>query len=144
MTAMIATFRVRMEEKKGVVREFQIPATISLYRLAETIIDSIGWDFDHAFGFYNNLKGYFDSTEMFELFSDMEAAEPRRNGVIPRGVKKTRISTAFKSPGDKMLFLFDYGDEHIFHVEFLGKSKKEEGTVYPRMVTRKGVAPRQY
>lgn len=34
---MIATFRVRTEEKKGVVREFQIPATSSLYRLAETI-----------------------------------------------------------------------------------------------------------
>lgn len=144
MSAMIATFRVTMEEKKGVVREFQIPATISLYRLAETIIDSIGWDFDHSFGFYNNLKSYFDSTEMFELFSDMGEREIRRNGVIPRGVKKTRIPTAFKSLGDKMLFLFDYGDEHIFYVEFLGKSEKEEGTVYPHMVTRKGVAPRQY
>lgn len=144
MTAMVATFRVMMEEKKGVVLEFQIPATISLYHLAETIIDSIGWDFDHSFGFYNNLESYFDSTEMFELFSDMGEPEIRRNGVIPRSVKKIRLPTAFKSPGDKMLFLFDYGDEHIFHVEFLGKTEIEEGTAYPHMVARKGVAPRQY
>ncbi len=144
MTAMIATFRVTMEEKKGIVREFQIPSTISLYRLGETIIDSVGWDFDHAFGFYNNLESYFDSTEMFELFTDMGDPEPRRNGVIPRGVKRTRISSVFKNSSDKMLFLFDYGDEHIFYVEFLGKTEIEEGTVYPHMITRKGVAPRQY
>lgn len=59
-------------------------------------------------------------------------------------LRKFQIPAAFKSPRDKMLFLFDYGDEHIFHVEFLSKSEKAEGTVYPHMVTRKGVAPRQY
>ncbi len=81
---------------------------------------------------------------MFELFADMEDPEPRRNGVIPRGVKRTRISNAFKTPGNKMLLLFDYGDEHIFYVEFLGKTEIEEGTVYPHIVTRKGIAPQQY
>jgi len=104
----------------------------------------VGWNFDHAFGFYNSLESYFDSAEMFELFTDMGDPEPRKNGVIPRGVKRMRISSIFKNSGDKMLFLFDYGDEHIFYVEFLSKAEIEAGTVYPHMIIRKGVAPRQY
>lgn len=142
--SMVATFRVTMKENDTVIREFQVPATTSLYRLAETIIDSIGWDFDHAFGFYSNLENYFSSTEQFELFSDMGEMTTRKNGVTPRGVKRTRSSSVFKSPEDKMLFVFDYGDEHIFYIEFLGKSEKQEGTIYPNMLTRKGGAPRQY
>ncbi len=141
---MVATFQVTMEEKKGLIREFQVPATISLYRLAETIIDSIGWDFDHAFGFYSDLEKYSNSTEKFELFSDMGESTIRKNGVTSRGVKRTRYSSVFKSPGDKMLFLFDYGEAHIFYVELLATSAKEDGTVYPHLVTRKGISPRQY
>lgn len=33
--------------------------SINLYGLAEHIIDTVGFDFDHAFGFYDNLRNPF-------------------------------------------------------------------------------------
>ena len=35
------------------------------------------------------------------------------------GVKKAKIAEAFTEPGQKMQFLFDYGDEWRFLVEFV-------------------------
>ena len=37
-------------------RVLAVPEEFTLYDLAEAIVDSFGFDFDHAFGFYNNIK----------------------------------------------------------------------------------------
>jgi len=37
-------------------RTIAIPESYSLYDLAEKIIESYDFDFDHAFGFYDNIK----------------------------------------------------------------------------------------
>lgn len=53
-------------------RTIAIPPERSLYDLAEAITDAFGFDFDHAFGFYNNLKNPYNSSESYELFADLE------------------------------------------------------------------------
>ena len=37
------------------LRVLAIPEYFTLYSLAETIVDSFGFDFDHPFGFYDNI-----------------------------------------------------------------------------------------
>jgi hypothetical protein len=61
-----------------------------------------------------------------------------------RSVKRTRIGEAFPAVGAKMTFLFDYGDEWHFHVEVIGRGRKEAGTEYPLLVKSVGQAPPQY
>ncbi len=137
-------FRISLLRDKDVVREIEIPENFSLYRLAEAITGAYGFSFDHAFGFFDKIveDGYFNSKRKYELFTDMED-----EGIEPTGagsVEKTNITEVWKAAGDKMLFLFDYGDGWFFVVELIGFGKKEAKTKYPRIVKSVGTAPEQY
>ena len=48
-------FRASLRPK--IYRDIEITGTASLYTLAQAIVRSYDFDFDHAFGFYNKLKG---------------------------------------------------------------------------------------
>jgi hypothetical protein len=43
----------------------------------------------------------------------------------------------------RFFYLFDYGDEWLFEVEFFGEGVSEEA-VYPRVVSSRGESPQQY
>jgi len=73
-----------------------------------TILDSFDFDFDHPFGFYDNIKRWVDSREGYELFTDIGEGDEFE------GVKKTKVNRVFDRIGKKMFFLFDYGDEWHF------------------------------
>jgi Plasmid pRiA4b ORF-3-like protein len=134
----ILTFRASFELK--IYRDIEVPASASLYKFAEAIVRAFGFDFDHAFGFYDKLSGnYYDSKFKYELFADMGDAE---KGVL--SVKKNSVATAFPADKAKFLFIFDYGDEWAFKVERTGSSAKAKGAKYPRVVKSEGTAPVQY
>jgi hypothetical protein len=134
----ILIFRASLEPK--IFRDIEIAATASLYRFAQAIVDAFGFDFDHAFGFYNKLTGnYFDAKVKYELFFDMGEAE---KGVL--SVKKNSVATAFPADKTKFLFIFDYGDEWGFNVERIGSGAKASGVKYPRVTKSVGIEPPQY
>jgi hypothetical protein len=131
-------FRASLTPK--IYRAFEIASTSSLYALAQAIVRSFDFDFDHAFGFYNKLKGnMYDSPVRYELFVDIGEGEGNA-----RSVKRTRVIKAFPSVGTKMRFLFDYGDEWEFLVELVERKPKEPQVKLPRLVISAGKAPAQY
>ena len=140
----ISVLRVHINGSK-LSRDVEIRSSSSLYMLAEAIIiDAFNWDLDHSFGFFNDLKRYHDSTEIYELFADIGEADEYRNGTKPRSVKKTKVKDVFGVIGKKMLFLFDYGDEHLFVVELITQTAKNSKHGYPMISNVKGEAPEQY
>ena len=54
MTKHMITLRVSLEPK--LYRDFEISGEASLYEFAQIINEVFGFDFDHVFGFYDNLK----------------------------------------------------------------------------------------
>jgi len=129
-------FRVSLNPK--LYRDFEIISSKKLDDLAGAIVQCFGFDFDHAFGFYSLLKGnVLRSPVKYELFADMGESDAR-------SVKRSRIVDAFPKVGDKMTFLFDYGDNWEFKVEVIGRSRKEAGVSYPRRIKTVGKAPEQY
>jgi hypothetical protein len=131
-------FRASLTPK--VYRAFEIADTSSLYVLAQAIVRSFEFDFDHAFGFYSKLKGnIYDSPVRYELFVDMGEGEGEA-----RSVKRTRVVEAFPSVGTTMRFLFDYGDEWEFLVELVKTKPKEPKVKLPRLLISAGQAPAQY
>ncbi len=139
-------FDVRLEEggmyevTQTVVRKIKIAGSRSLYQFAKTITGAFGFSFDHAFGFYDNFGNLRDAKKAYELFVDAgEEASP-----TAQGVKKIKISQAFINPGEKMLFLFDYGDEWCFAVELKEIRKAEERESEPVILESTGKAPAQY
>jgi hypothetical protein len=137
----IYTFKVSLSDWSGNTkgspyRVIAIPERFTLYELAEEITEAFNFDFDHPFGFYDNID-WIDS-EGYELFADMgEESESK-------GVKKTRAKDVFDEIGKKMLFLFDYGDEWHFIVKLVGVESPSPGIKYPRVLESVGKAPMQY
>ena len=98
------------------------------------------FEFDHCFGFYDTLKNRKNSKKMFELFVDIgEESRPQA-----KGVKKTKIAQVFKDIGEKMIFLFDYGDGWKFNVELLEIRTAPKGDLKPVILESIGKAPLQY
>ena len=50
-----AIIRAALERDASIHRDIEIEDAKSLYKLAEAIVSSFGFDFDHAFGFYTGL-----------------------------------------------------------------------------------------
>ncbi len=120
-------------------RIIAISENFTLYQLADAICGSFDFDFDHAFGFYNNIKSLRNSVECYELFADMEDVDSEC-----KSVEKFRISKVFSQINKKMLFLFDYGDEWRFIVELKGIKTTDEQPKYAAVVKSVGDAPLQY
>ena len=137
-------FEIRLFHKKSILRKIEIFGSASLYKFAGVIVGAYNFDFDHAFGFFSEISvnRYFDSERKYELFADM-----KDEGIEPTGaesVEKTKISDVWKNVGDKMLFLFDYGDNWLFTVELIGFGEKNNKIKYPKIVKKVGRAPKQY
>ena len=139
-------FDVRIEEcgmyeiPHKAMRKIKISGTRSLYNFARVITKAFGFSFDHCFGFYDTFGSLRDAKKIYELFVDAgEEASP-----AAQGVKKTKISQAFINQGEKMLFLFDYGDEWRFMVELKEIRKNEEKESEPVILESVGKAPEQY
>ena len=116
----------------------------SLYKFAEAIINSFGFNFDHCFGFFDNIKNVHiqDSKKKYELFADLEdeGIEP----VDSDSVKKTKIKKAWEKIGERMIFMFDYGDDWRFLVELEEIKPSQKNKKYPIILEKKGKAPEQY
>ena len=118
----------------------------NLYDLAEILLESIGFDLDHAFGFYSNLDGPVgmrrDEGEHYTLFADMgDMMEDELGGA--GSVKNTTVDKVFKK-GRKMLFFFDYGDAWSFVVTCTDVQKNTDKRPSPQVLSRKGTFPEQY
>ena len=128
-------------DDKRIIRKIQITGTRSLYNFARVITQAFGFYFDHCFGFYDTLKDRKNCKKAFELFVDI-GEEP--TGGVTKGVKKTKISQAFKNVGEKMIFLFDYGDGWQFNVELKEIQNVKKWDLKPVILESIGKAPLQY
>lgn len=136
--AEVLIFRASLRPK--LYRDFEIGDTATLYELAEAIVQSFDFDFDHAFGFYGKLKGSLrDSPVRYELFADMGESETNA-----KGVERTPVAGAFRAVGAKMRFLFDYGDNWEFLVELVARKPRSPRVKLPRLLLSVGAAPEQY
>lgn len=128
-------------DEKRIIRKIQIAGTKSLYNFAKVITQAFGFQFDHCFGFYDTLKDKMSCKKAFELFVDV-GEEPTKE--IAKGVKKVKISQAFKHIGEKLIFLFDYGDGWQFNVELQERRNAEKMDLKPVILESIGKAPMQY
>lgn len=138
MAKTVVTLRVSLEAK--IYRDVVISGDASLYKLAEVINQVYGFDFDHAFGFYDNLKDIYKAKTVYELFKDM--GDPSVDHA--KSVKKSKVTDAFDRDGKVFAFLFDYGDEWIFKVERKSVEQRDATKAFWKLLKSVGDAPEQY
>lgn len=110
----------------------------SLHSFAQLIIKAVGFDFDHAFEFCDNLKDPYRSEERYTLFADIGEGE-----LGDLSVKKTGIADVF-SPRRKMIFHFDYGDDWYFLVTCTAVKESTAKRPFKKVVSTRGTPPEQY
>ena len=136
---------IRLMHTKNISRTIAVPSSLSLYQLAEAIVGAYKFDFDHAFGFFSTVgDDYYKSESSYELFTDMvaegEDIEPTGAG----SVKTTYLNEVWEKQGDRMLFLFDYGDNWQFSVTLVAIGNKGPSSPKPLLLKSEGRAPKQY
>jgi hypothetical protein len=112
-------FEVHLLGRGNISRTIELPEAFSLYRLAEAVIGAFGFDFDHAFGFFDSDQGtrhIFAAARKYDLFTDMIAEGQDIDPTGAGSVKKTMVSEVWQEPDDRMVMLFDYGDDWRFNV----------------------------
>jgi hypothetical protein len=109
----------------------------SLYEFAAFLINTIGFDFDHAFQFCDNLRRPYRSSEVYSLFADIGEG----NG--EPGVKETLVAEVFKAR-KRMVFHFDYGDDWFFLVTCTGIKESTAKRRFGKVISSQGTPPEQY
>lgn len=119
------------------LRVMTVTGDTTLYDFAGHITVIFDRDFTRAFGFYNNLEDWRASTDSYELYADIDD-EPGENS---KSVKKTPVDQVLFQPGQKMLFLFDYGQELKFRLELIRLSEVNPQETYPVLEDALGSVP---
>jgi hypothetical protein len=147
-------FKVKLKYDKRIWRRVEILGSQTLDDLHMSIQKAFNFDADHLYSFFMSGKAWDDSDfEYYHLEADGGPPEANMRTVLSliRGSKPeprlpatiARIESLNLKPKQKFLYLFDYGDEWQFEVEFL-KEGSSEKALYPRIIDSRGEAPQQY
>lgn len=139
-------FKINLHNKEQIYRIIEINPNLSLYSLAEAITCSFDFQFDHCFGYFDQIdengSPFRSSVEKYELFDDLPEVEPTNAG----GIKLTRIGDVWTHMNKTMYFLFDYGDNWIFNVSLvdINNNSKITHRHYFDILGKVGRSPEQY
>ncbi|MFC4992300.1 IS1096 element passenger TnpR family protein [Rubritalea tangerina] len=132
------TFSISYNDSFARVR---VTKNTSLFDLAAILLEAIGFDLDHAFGFHSSPQGPYDrnETKEFTLFADQGEGKLASD----TGVETTPVLAAF-SEKETMLFHFDYGDDWLFPVTCQNIETTTSRKHKPEILEVKGDFPVQY
>jgi len=147
-------FKVKLMYDKRIWRKIEILGGQTLDDLHMAIQEAFNFDADHLYSFFMSGKAWDVSdfeyyhpeadggpfeADMRKMFSLIRGSKPESR--LP--ATTVRIESLNLKPKQKFLYLFDYGDEWRFEVEFF-KEGFSEGALYPRIIDSRGESPQQY
>lgn len=139
-------FRATYQNKKSVWREIAIRGNQTFCKLAETIIEWMGWDNDHMHGF--SMKQVNGKPEQRYTQFSMYAPGWEDDPHPTFKTDQIRIADINYQKHPKWGFVFDFGDGHEFDIELKkinDKAKKRDfDEPLPTCIDQRGVGPLQY
>ncbi|NTW97358.1 MAG: plasmid pRiA4b ORF-3 family protein [Oscillochloris sp.] len=132
-TSRTLVLRVTYRYKPEFWREIEIADDQYLNDLHLAIQRAFAWDNDHLYSFYMGKRPYDAKTEIGAPSSQNR----RRADILTLGDLNLRAK-------QKFLYLFDFGDDHLFDIQVLKINPKAPPGVYPRVVGDHGGLLIQY
>lgn len=128
-------FHVALAWKKDVWRRIEMRGDQTLDDLHEAIQEAFNWDNSHLYSFFLSGKAWDSKTEYASPYADQG-----------RHADAYRLEHLPLKRGQKLLYLFDYGDEleHIVKLEAVLPGVVEKRKKYPRITERQGRSVPQY
>lgn len=139
------TFETDLVGVPGVRRTIAVLATQTLDDLHHAIRSAHDWDDEHLYSFW--LKGRYWERDGSEYTHPFHAATPSplgpfASGPPPRSAA-VRLDRLRLKLGQRIAYVFDFGDEWRVDLRLLGIAAAQDGA-YPRIVASTGEAPPQY
>jgi hypothetical protein len=142
---MVYGFVVKFKWDKHIRRLIEIRSEQTLADLQAAIQQSIGWDNDHLYTFY--MSGDEDDRR-FAINAPGYDGWSYADDDYLCPANEVTIGELGLRTGDSFLYLFDYGDRHLFTVQLGATSvmppEELRSRTYPRLVDSQGEAPPQY
>ena len=135
-THFIHRFKVSLRDRPDIWRIIEIKENQMLSSLHKAIFKAFNRFEEHQYSFFISNKPYDKESEYTSPGLDTDGT--------CRLVTRIRIDSLALHPGQKFLYLFDYGDEWWHEVELIGVTEKVTGGSYPRVVKKQGKSPPQY
>ena len=138
----VYVFKVKLGYDRRVWRRIEIQGDQTLHDLSYAILDAFDFeDFLHLYSFFmsgevGDLSSEYVSPDYFEG-SNLWQEEKR-------SADEVKVCSLGLKPRQRFLYLFDYGDDWRFEVQFMGRVDSKEGATYPRITDRRGDSPPQY
>ena len=118
------------------------------------IQEAYGFDDDHLYSYFMSGKAwdlsgyeyyhpYAEPQNEVEVGMRVMAAKIRGTPEPRRRATEVELQSLSLRQKQRFLYLFDYGDEWMFEVEYVGEGVSEE-VFYPRIVGSRGESPQQY
>ncbi len=126
--------KVSLQWNRRVWRVIEILAGQTLEDLHLAIQEAFGWDNDHLYAFFMSGRAWDGSTE---IEGPLGEAEP------PTADEVTLAELGLR-PGQKFLYIFDFGDDLRHQIEVLETFSPVPEGEYPRISESHGKAPQQY
>ena len=148
-------FKVKLTHDKRVWRTIELLGSQTLDDLHGAIQAAFDFDADHLYSFFMSGKAWDlsdfeyhhpDADPQTPLWTTIRTLMATIRGIHPeprRPATAVRLDALHLKPKQRFLYLFDYGDEWRFDVEFVGEGTPETAD-YPRLVDARGEAPAQY
>lgn len=127
------TLRVAYRYQPDFWRDIEIAADQNFEDLHLAIQKALGWDDDHLYSFYTGKHPFDQRTEIGSPWSQSA-----------RYTYQTTLGSLNLRKGTKLLYLFDYGDEHLFDIKVLSVNNAAPKGRYPKVVGRHGKYLEQY
>jgi hypothetical protein len=143
----IFTFKFTYQLMPKVWKEVEIYGDQTLETLAGFIIEEMNWWNDHAHAyFFGEKHGKVIFSHWYTLFEiGSSGLEHDQYPIIH--TDEVLVSSIDYEKQPKLGFVFDFGDDHRFLMEYKGSRlpvKQDDWNAFPRLTDQRGVAPEQY
>jgi hypothetical protein len=143
----IYMFRFTYRHQKNLWKEVEVCANQSLSELAFYVVEEMGWMNDHLHAYFLSVQDGKKKTDyaytMYEIGS--EYVDNDQYPILHSNQVMVGNIDYKKHP--KIGFVFDFGDNHQFFMEYKSKrkeTKEDDFTPFPVLVDQRGVPMAQY
>jgi len=133
----IYKFKLTSENFEDFVRYFEISSNSNFEEFHKLILKETNFDGKELASFYISNNKWERLQEITLL--DMGNENNDSDGYQTLQMKDVKLNEAIDDPHQKIIYVYDFLNEYVFHIELLKIMKSEKGVKYPRCVKAEGV-----
>ncbi len=133
----IYKFKLTSENFEDFVRYFEISSNSNFEEFHKLILKETNFNGEELASFYISNNRWERLQEI--TLMDMGNGDSNSDGYSTLQMKDVKLNEAIDDPHQKIIYVYDFLNEYVFHIELLKIMKAEKGVKYPRCIKSEGV-----